>query len=623
MRTIYPNARAVLVMSVTALAALFLLVTQYHSSSSTAYGRLEDNGAAIVPRDIRIRARMHQVEEPRGLPAIPPRPPSDRVQQDSQHADFIDEPRKQPDEDDQHVVEAGDAAKVPEAVEARQQDAPEVEKDAAKEEETEEKDEKPPVEQQVVVEPPKPSADDEENAQRREKIKEMMRFAWSGYRNYSWGANELKPISKTSHSQSIFGGADMAATIVDAADTLWIMGLKDEYEQARDFIKANFSINKATGTLSVFETTIRFVGGLLSLHGLTKEDFYINKAKEVADVLLPAFNTPSGIAKSLVTPSSKSSNNYGWAQSGSSILAEFGSLHLEFMYLSELTGNPIYREKVEKIRNVLDRAEKKDGLYSNYMSPETGKFSGAHVSLGALGDSFYEYLLKSYIHTAKTDEQAYHMYKNASAAIQKHMVFTSQGGLRYVAELRNMRPEHKMGHLACFCPGMFALEADLETDPERKATTLKLAEDLGNTCHESYIRSATRIGPEMFYFSNPQKEAMTEHGDSGYIQRPEVIEGFFYLWRITKNKKYKEWVWDAITAIEKHCRVDAGYAGLRDVYKPEAGKDDVQQSFFLAETLKYAYLTFADDEIPLSKWVFNTEAHPFPISANLTRRFSS
>ena len=83
---------------------------------------------------------------------------------------------------------------------------------------------------------------------------------------------------------------------------------------------------------------------------------------------------------------------------------------------------------------MLDRAEKKDGLYSNYMSPETGKFSGAHVSLGALGDSFYEYLvnlslptglhsfyfqLKSYIHTAKKDEQAYHMYKNASAAIQK------------------------------------------------------------------------------------------------------------------------------------------------------------------------------------------------------------
>jgi mannosyl-oligosaccharide alpha-1,2-mannosidase len=72
-------------------------------------------------------------------------------------------------------------------------------------------------------------------------------------------------------------------------------------------------------------------------------------------------------------------------------------------------------------------------------------------------------------------------------------------------------------------------------------------------------------------------------------------------------------------AIEKHCRTDSGYAGLRNVYRPEDGFDDVQQSFFLAETLKYAYLTFADNEIPLTKWVFNTEAHPFPIGIDAMR----
>ena len=40
-------------------------------------------------------------------------------------------------------------------------------------------------------------------------------------------------MAKTSHTQSIFGGAGMAATIIDAADTLFIMGLKDEYEDVR------------------------------------------------------------------------------------------------------------------------------------------------------------------------------------------------------------------------------------------------------------------------------------------------------------------------------------------------------------------------------------------------------
>ncbi|EGT33983.1 hypothetical protein CAEBREN_15158 [Caenorhabditis brenneri] len=77
---------------------------------------------------------------------------------------------------------------------------------------------------------------------------------------------------------------------------------------------------------------------------------------------------------------------------------------------------------------------------------------------------------------------------------------------------------------------------------------------------------------------------------------------------------YRDWVWDAVQAVEKYCRVENGFTGLQNVYNPKAGRDDVMQSFFLAEFLKYAYLTFADDSlISLEKWVFNTEAHPVPI----------
>lgn len=113
-------------------------------------------------------------------------------------------------------------------------------------------------------------------------------------------------------------------------------------------------------------------------------------------------------------------------------MSEFGSLHLEFAYLSELTGNPVYRQKVENIRNVIEKANKKDGLYSNYMSTDTGEFIGNHVSLGALGDSFYEYLIKSYVQSGRKDDQAYRLYKNASEAIRNRMVFTSKSGLKSV-----------------------------------------------------------------------------------------------------------------------------------------------------------------------------------------------
>lgn len=101
-----------------------------------------------------------------------------------------------------------------------------------------------------------------------------------------------------------------------------------------------------------------------------------------------------------------------------------------------------------------------------------------------------------------------------------------------------------------------------------------------------------------------------------YILRPEVIEGWFYLWRLTKDRKYRDWAWDAVLAIEKHCLVPggAGYSGINNVDSEEPMQDDVQQSYFLAETLKYLYLIFSsDDLISFNQWVFNTEGHPLPI----------
>lgn len=71
-----------------------------------------------------------------------------------------------------------------------------------------------------------------------------------------------------------------------------------------------------------------------------------------------------------------------------------------------------------------------------------------------------------------------------------------------------------------------------------------------------------------------------------------------------------------LQALERWCRTDGGYTGIRDVYQVNPPKDDVQQSFFLAETLKYLYLLFSEDDvIPLDKWVLNSEAHPLPVKA--------
>jgi mannosyl-oligosaccharide alpha-1,2-mannosidase len=106
---------------------------------------------------------------------------------------------------------------------------------------------------------------------------------------------------------------------------------------------------------------------------------------------------------------------------------------------------------------------------------------------------------------------------------------------------------------------------------------------------------------------------------SYYILRPEVLESIFYMWRITHDPIYRQWGRDIMNAYEKHCRVEGGYTGVNDVRNPGNTRNDSQESFFLAETLKYLYLLFAsDDVLPLDEFVFNTEAHP--IRTKLNRR---
>ncbi|XP_053603415.1 mannosyl-oligosaccharide alpha-1,2-mannosidase IA isoform X2 [Plodia interpunctella] len=460
------------------------------------------------------------------------------------------------------------------------------------------------------------SEDGNDILNKRQHIIGMMRHAWNNYKLYAWGKNELKPISKRPHLSSIFGGGDMGATIVDGLDTLYIMGLMDEFREGRDWVAENLNINEIDSELSVFETTIRFVGGLLSCYALTGDSVFKTKAAHVADALLPAFETPTGLPYALINPSTKVSRQYHWA-GPNSILSEVGTLHLEFTYLSDVTGKEVYRQKVDRIRDVLHKIEKPNDLYPNFINPRTGAWGQKHISLGALGDSFYEYLLKAWLLSGKRDNEARIMFDIAMEAALDKMLKVSPGGLSYLAELKYGRVfEDKMDHLSCFSGGMFAL-ASTTLENTQSERYMDVAKKLTHTCHESYDRSETKLGPEAFRFTGAVEARAQKSNEKVYILRPETFESYFIMWRLTKDQKYRDWGWEAVQALEKHCRVEGGYSGLVNVYHQRPQGDDVQQSFFLAETLKYLYLLFSEDELlPLEQWVFNTEAHPLPIKSH-------
>lgn len=97
-------------------------------------------------------------------------------------------------------------------------------------------------------------------------------------------------------------------------------------------------------------------------------------------------------------------------------------------------------------------------------------------------------------------------------------------------------------------------------------------------------------------------------------QRPETVEALFYLYRLTKDPKYRDWGWEIFQAFERSSKIKgAGYAELRDA--DHGMFEDKMESFFLSETLKYLFLLFGDDDsvLSLDEWVFNTEAHPLPV----------
>ncbi|CAO1385966.1 unnamed protein product [Diamesa hyperborea] len=439
--------------------------------------------------------------------------------------------------------------------------------------------------------------------EKRNKVKEMMLHAWNNYKKYAWGKNELAPITRGSFNDGVFGAFDLGATIIDSLDTLYVMGLMEEFQESRQWIETKFTFENITAPISVFETNIRYVGGLLAAYALTKDDLFKDKAQYVANKLLPAFNTSTGIPRTYVNFET------GIGSGKYAILSEFGTLSLEFIYLSEITGNPIYKEAIQKIQKVLRRLKKRQGLYPNYLNPKSGRWGRKITSVGAFGDSFYEYLLKSWIQTGKQDERAHDIAEEALVSIGQHLIRTSKKGSMYISSMINDKLDHTMEHLTCFAGGMYGM-ASRYLNLRNTNKFMKVAKGITRTCHESYNRSTTGLGPEVFKFGKEKVAAI----NSIYILRPETVESYFIMWRLTHEQKYRDWGWEVVQALELNCRTKYGYSGIKSVYADPVEHDNIQQSFFLAETLKYLYLLYSDDSLlSLDDWVFNTEAHPLPI----------
>merc|ERR1719215_1960644 len=158
-----------------------------------------------------------------------------------------------------------------------------------------------------------------------------------------------------------------------------------------------------------------------------------------------------------------------------------------------------------------------------------------------------------------------------------------------------------MDHLACFVPGMLMLGSEnlpeKEVDPDWKP----LAGELTDTCFNMYKLSSSGLAPEYIdYDVNAQApHDMSIPVDAPHnLLRPETAEAVYYMWYHTGDPKYRRMAHEIFSAFQKHCKARYGYSAVADVREESPEHKDNQESFWLAETLKYLYLTQAPRSAP-------------------------
>jgi len=459
--------------------------------------------------------------------------------------------------------------------------------------------------QNQVAEPKYPQFKGPQN-DRQKAVVEAMKHAWNGYKSLAWGKDQLMPIS--GRSQEWMG---CGLTIIDALDTLVIMGLDEEFSEARKWIETELSFDKDK-YVSLFETTIRVLGGLLSTYHITGDRLFLAKAEDIGSRLIGGLDSPSAIPYSDVNLKTKAGKSPSWGAESS--LSEVTSIQLEFRALSRALHNDTYEKASFKVSEHIHSLGCKahEGLCEMFLSPTTGKFRpGTTITLGARSDSYYEYLLKQWLQTGKTINWLKQDYEESVNGIKNHLWrFSEPSKLGYPGELLGGKTfSPKMDHLVCFLAGTLALGVHNGFPAEH----MDMARNLSRSCRAMYD-TATGLGPEIVYFNElpgVKEDISIKPLDAHCLLRPEAFEAWFYMYRFTGDKMYQEWGWTAFQAIENYAKVKNGYSSVNSVKKIPVAYRDLMESFFLAETLKYLYLLFADDqsEIPLDKFVFNTEGH--------------
>jgi mannosidase alpha-like ER degradation enhancer 2 len=405
------------------------------------------------------------------------------------------------------------------------------------------------------------SMTDAEKAEVAARVRTETLHAWNGYKQYAWGHDSLKPLTRQPFDW--YGpGHSLLMTPIDALDTLTLMGLTAQADEARKLIDTQLNLDQDI-YVKDFEITIRLLGSLISCYEMTGDKRLLELADELGRRMMPMFNSPTGMPYEYVNLRT------GAVRGTTSNPAEIGSLLLEYGMLARLTGKQVYYDKAKRAIVELYKRRSHIGLVGSEIDVETGTWTNPTAGIMGGIDSYYEYLLKA-----------------------SYLADFEDKGLWYGQADMNTgkRTTTLYGSLDAFYPAVLALGNDLERAKQLQDSSFRMWNIAG-------------IEPERLDYSTMKIVS------AGYPLRPEIIESTYYLYHYTHDPKYLAMGVTYYNSLVKYCRTDDAYAALEDVRTK--AKADSMESFFFAETMKYLYLLFAPEStLDFNAVIFNTEAHP-------------
>ncbi|EUC36588.1 glycoside hydrolase family 47 protein [Bipolaris zeicola 26-R-13] len=457
---------------------------------------------------------------------------------------------------------------------------------------------------------PETRAQRNQRESQRIAVRNVFKRTWKSYRTYAWAQDELKPV--TAEGEESFGG--WGATLVDSLDTLWIMGLREEFDEAVEAVAAiDFGRTNLT-SVSVFETTIRYLGGLLSAYDMSGKPILLKKAIQLGEMLYRAFdttnNTPLGW---MSVEKAKKVDRDAFDAETNICFACLGSLTMEFTRLAQITAESKYYDAVARVTLLMDRVQnstKIPGLWPTMVNVAREDFTlSGSFSIGALADSTYEYFPKMHALLGGVEPVYEKLYRDSAKKIDEHMLFRPMvpdkdhgenlllcGDVSAYSDQITLNPT--MQHLTCFIGGMFGLAGRIFSIKEH----VDLGAKLTKGCVYSYAATQTGIMPETFdmvpcesrtscpwnrttwaegvltHYGNKYIDdfdaavekysiptAFTNIRDRRYLLRPEAIESVFIMYRITGDRHYLDNAWDMFNSIVAATETEYGYGQVRDV----------------------------------------------------------